>query len=271
LSVDPLASKYPGISPYAYGANNPIMMIDPDGREPIPWYRRWFGTPRKAWQWYSTAGAYDATTFNSAAQYNTIHLKADAYQSIRQRHRYYEWTQGVLDAKGNNSKWFGAAALVTNWNAVGGADLPDGPAISSRAEAFLKGGNEFLFGHNIKNAKGLITNNGSLSGSFTDANGVALSFDGLSGKDLDYALVNFEQSLVQNYIDSYQQSVGSEEMGKIIGDVNSLFSGRMAKVFGSEAVNSVMNQHFDGGKSFDFGNYNHRVLLGQKLIDQLHE
>ncbi|MBP7307167.1 MAG: hypothetical protein KA987_13690, partial [Saprospiraceae bacterium] len=33
--VDPLASKYPSISPYAYVANNPINAIDPDGREII--------------------------------------------------------------------------------------------------------------------------------------------------------------------------------------------------------------------------------------------
>ena len=33
LSVDPLAGKYPGISPYAYVANNPINAIDPDGRD----------------------------------------------------------------------------------------------------------------------------------------------------------------------------------------------------------------------------------------------
>ncbi len=35
LSLDPLQKKYPGISPYAYCANNPIMYIDPDGREII--------------------------------------------------------------------------------------------------------------------------------------------------------------------------------------------------------------------------------------------
>ncbi len=33
LSVDPPADKYPGLSSYAYCANNPVMLVDPDGRE----------------------------------------------------------------------------------------------------------------------------------------------------------------------------------------------------------------------------------------------
>ena len=32
LSVDPLADKYPHLSPYAYCADNPVMLVDPDGR-----------------------------------------------------------------------------------------------------------------------------------------------------------------------------------------------------------------------------------------------
>ena len=32
LSVDPLAEKFPSISPYTYCLNNPITMMDPDGR-----------------------------------------------------------------------------------------------------------------------------------------------------------------------------------------------------------------------------------------------
>ncbi len=34
-SVDPHAGKYPGISPYAFVANMPIIAIDPDGRDII--------------------------------------------------------------------------------------------------------------------------------------------------------------------------------------------------------------------------------------------
>ncbi|MDL2230805.1 RHS repeat-associated core domain-containing protein [Bacteroidales bacterium OttesenSCG-928-L19] len=33
LSVDPLAGKYPSLSPYVYCANNPVMLVDPDGRD----------------------------------------------------------------------------------------------------------------------------------------------------------------------------------------------------------------------------------------------
>ena len=32
-TIDPLAEKYPHISPYAYCANNPILFIDPNGKE----------------------------------------------------------------------------------------------------------------------------------------------------------------------------------------------------------------------------------------------
>ena len=33
LSVDPMAHKYPSLSPYVYCANNPIKLVDPNGEE----------------------------------------------------------------------------------------------------------------------------------------------------------------------------------------------------------------------------------------------
>ena len=39
LSVDPMADKYPSISPYAYCAWNPMKLVDPDGLEAVDdWY-----------------------------------------------------------------------------------------------------------------------------------------------------------------------------------------------------------------------------------------
>ena len=36
LSVDPMSDKYPGVSPYGYCGNNPVRLVDEDGRE-IGW------------------------------------------------------------------------------------------------------------------------------------------------------------------------------------------------------------------------------------------
>ena len=36
LSVDPMASKYPGLSPYVYCADNPVKLVDPNGEENLP-------------------------------------------------------------------------------------------------------------------------------------------------------------------------------------------------------------------------------------------
>jgi RHS repeat-associated protein len=33
LSVDPMSDKYPSLSPYTYCANNPVILVDPDGRD----------------------------------------------------------------------------------------------------------------------------------------------------------------------------------------------------------------------------------------------
>ena len=33
LSVDPMASKYPSLSPYVYCANNPVKLVDPNGEK----------------------------------------------------------------------------------------------------------------------------------------------------------------------------------------------------------------------------------------------
>ena len=51
LSVDPLASKGPNITPYSFSHNNPVMMVDPDGNWP---------------DWFDNAISSVGNTFSSA-------------------------------------------------------------------------------------------------------------------------------------------------------------------------------------------------------------
>ncbi|MFH0733190.1 MAG: RHS repeat-associated core domain-containing protein [bacterium] len=41
-SVDPLADKYPGISPYTYCANNPLVIVDTEGKDITMYYRPFY-------------------------------------------------------------------------------------------------------------------------------------------------------------------------------------------------------------------------------------
>ncbi|HEX9600474.1 MAG TPA: hypothetical protein VF985_03195 [Mariniflexile sp.] len=260
-SVDPLAEKMPYASPYAYCLNNPVIFTDPDGKEPVPWW-----VNRKAWQWYSTAGVYDQTTFNSAAKYSTTHLRTSAYQDIKQRNAYYGWVDNQVSS---NSRWFKAAEIVTGRMAVGAAEGINAWYLTDATDKFLSAGNKYLFGYNMGNAKSLIET-GSLSGSFTNAKGATVSFDGLSGKALDYAMVEFEQTKVQDFIGQYQKNNPNASMDDIMGSIN--YS--MDSSFAPKEIKKVMNDNFNtskGQKAFDFGSYDDRVKFGQKIIDQLHE
>lgn len=49
LGVDPMADKYPGISPYAYCAWNPVKLVDPDGKEVV------IATKAGNYYWYKGA------------------------------------------------------------------------------------------------------------------------------------------------------------------------------------------------------------------------
>ena len=40
LSVDPMSDKYPSMSAYMYCAGNPVMLVDPDGKEIINFFKK---------------------------------------------------------------------------------------------------------------------------------------------------------------------------------------------------------------------------------------
>ncbi|GEQ85381.1 hypothetical protein ULMS_08890 [Patiriisocius marinistellae] len=286
LSIDPLAKTFPWYTPYQYAGNKPIFAIDLDGLEEVSFMdnlnRVLSGKPniQKQSEWMVQDRRKNVHTpessFWQASIYNTLTNGSALYKDIAERNAFYAFSQQYIDwsTVATESKWFGAAELVTNWNAVGGADLPDGGmATSSATDDFLRGGNEFLFSHNMDNFNGIMSN--SLSKTFTDANGESISLAGLSGKELDYALVQFEQTKVQDYIKSYSINNPNADMEAIITNVNESFGKSIiSSIFAPAELKLVINENFtdkNGEINFDFSKYNDRVKLGQKLIDKAYE
>ncbi len=236
---------------YSYVNNNPMGYVDPSGRH---------GCGVSAWgRWCSAIN-----------QENTDALDVSDYTTVNRRHSYYNWVQDSLDTIGNGSKWFEAAAIVTELNGVGAVNTPGALTIPQSAQEFLRAGNEYLFSFNMSTARDLL-NNGGLSYKFEDANGKIVSLSGLSGLELDLALVQLEQSHVQDFISGYAYENGWGATQSVTQAVSKLFSSEIAKIAGNDFINEIMAEFFGGGADFDFGNYDHRVLLGQELVKRLHE
>jgi murein DD-endopeptidase MepM/ murein hydrolase activator NlpD len=96
--VDPLAMKFPNISPYAFSANNPINYVDPDGRAPESIY----GTdPVFAPRVRPTSGNLNKSRFRMVNRINSD-------GSIRQHHGV-----DILASKGTSLKSALAGEVVS--------------------------------------------------------------------------------------------------------------------------------------------------------------
>ncbi|MEW5675603.1 hypothetical protein ABGT15_04765 [Flavobacterium enshiense] len=233
------------------------------------------------------------STFWNASIYNTKKGNDYLYNTIEQRQAYYLFADAYLKTKGIISEWFDAAARVTMGSikdslqgetALGAAEQLNLWYLSNDTEEFLKQGNKYLFSDNMKNVKLLLEGKGKLSGEFIDAKGKKQSFKGLTKQELDLKLVEFEQSLVQEYInssfndlnnsfmkkslDEVAYTSGNKEYDAIVKQVNENFSHWMAP----DIIQEIMEEHFMEKKklTFNFAKYEDRVKLGQIMVKKLY-
>ena len=93
LSVDPMADKYPSISPYAYCAWNPVKLVDPDGRDVIgddDWYK---STTK------NRKGEYSICWIPCNAQ--TVTINGETYTNIGTNYVHH-FAEGVIFFEQNN-------------------------------------------------------------------------------------------------------------------------------------------------------------------------
>ena len=65
LSVDPMADKYPSISPYVYCAWNPVRLVDPNGKEVME--------NEDEWKYNTTTGLLSHVSDKGGNDQQTVH------------------------------------------------------------------------------------------------------------------------------------------------------------------------------------------------------
>lgn len=196
LSTDPLQAKYPDLSPYNFTANNPIVFVDPNGKEIIIYY----GNN----QTY-TYGSKEPIPNNEFVQQtvNTLNGmvsgKADPYEVVKtlSEDRGFKWVidQTDVNAGGNvNTVPFPESnGAITGWDHTAGIKSSGGkqsPATQLRHEAghaYIAYRLSLIFRHAVaeqKNAKTDVEKQGILDKSSKFAN--------IIRQTLNYQLANWD-------------------------------------------------------------------------------
>ena len=77
LSVDPLSDKYPSMSPYAYCANNPVILVDPDGESPVKAILSAVKISHKLYKIYKKTGKITSKSLKNAGLEEFIDIGGD--------------------------------------------------------------------------------------------------------------------------------------------------------------------------------------------------
>ncbi|MCR9222310.1 MAG: hypothetical protein NXI21_18970 [Alphaproteobacteria bacterium] len=175
-----------------------------------------------------------------------------------QMHEILQTEEGAV-----RSHWFGAAADVTSLDALGALDSPAGALVDDAAADVLR-----TVHHKLAPANYTLFEQ-MRAGELPD------DLQGLSGKALDYALVEREQALVQQHYEAAVAKLPEAERAAVAAELSRLIDldgveERIADLLGDQGVRDAVDKAFPNG-GFDFANRAHREALGKAMIDLRYE
>ena len=145
LNVDPLAEEQPNKGSYQFCSNNPINLIDPDGRKERP--NDYNGEMGKG-DWKVDDRINGSDVWKNANSYNLQQEKGyNEYSSIEQRTEFYKWFQNSTESRGYDTKWAGAAfviaAQMSNIHSIASSAIKND--VETDVKAFAEAGNKAIF------------------------------------------------------------------------------------------------------------------------------
>ncbi len=116
-----------GLTPYRYGANNPVLFRDPDGLFEFNSYQAYVDYAKAndltvmdrssigtQGHWLASDRRTDSNVWHDANVFNLVTGQYNQYTTITQRTAFYEWMAGVFEAQGHEVQWVGAAYAVAS-------------------------------------------------------------------------------------------------------------------------------------------------------------
>ncbi len=168
---------------------------------------------------------------------------------------YKQWNDQLKSQFGNGATvFFGGAAKVTGPFQLGAADTLVPDFYSEETERFLLAANAHLFKFNAEIYIRLSTG--------ADMGPLA----GLSGSDLDNALVAFEQHTLESFAAKYFGTDFAMQ-GRVYNNLSTALTiaAMAAGLPGSSYTQQAVATNWPKG-NFDFGNVQHRISLGQSIM-----
>jgi len=258
LSIDPLSKDFPWYSPYQFAGNNPILNVDLDGLEEVNYLELFYANTTFPYihkrdlnpsEWLQGDRYTASGTFAKAAKFNTATGNTGVYQPINQIHNYYQWGDAKLQRLNTDIRFFSAAEKVTDpFTGVGASQHAPGRLLGGFSQAsadFLEAGNKFLFEQNLPALQGILETG---------------TFQGLTGIAADFALVEFEQGKLEEFIGQFRGQVGEEQFSSIIGNINKALNQPPVE------LGFITRTKEQLGGSIDFSKQAHREALGKNIV-----